>query len=297
MPYTTLPDGIRLYYEFTGPEDKPVILQFGGSLFGRQNFGLVNDGFRENFRLLSFDARGYGRSDVPSESYSIEGWADDGAALLDAVGLDRVLVHGTSMGGMIALAFACKYPERVHRRLPRRAPSRGRDVHRKAIFRFWRRCAETMSWDDFADHVTTQAVGCHHLEKPEGENTFEMVRQITRLNSTFTVRQACLAMEVMDLEPLVQKLERPILHDQRHLRHALPAGAREVGLLGAPDRRAQARARAAAGVPGHRPRRPARVPGRGGRDRHRVLPRGARRRVSGRQPGTRARQACRTTLQ
>ncbi len=112
MPYTTLPDGIRLYYEFTGPEDKPVILQFGGSLFGRQNFGLVNDGFRENFRLLSFDARGYGRSDVPSESYTIEGWADDGAALLDAVGLDRVLVHGTSMGGMIALAFACKYPAR-----------------------------------------------------------------------------------------------------------------------------------------------------------------------------------------
>ena len=120
MPYTTLPDGIRLYYEFTGPEDKPVILQFGGSLFGRQNFGLVNDGFRENFRLLSFDARGYGRSDVPSESYSIEGWADDGAALLDAVGLDRVLVHGTSMGGMIALAFACKYPAALHRRLPRR---------------------------------------------------------------------------------------------------------------------------------------------------------------------------------
>ena len=136
MPYTTLPDGIRLYYEFTGPEDKPVILQFGGSLFGRQNFGLVNDGFRENFRLLSFDARGYGRSDVPSESYSIEGWADDGAALLDAVGLDRVLVHGTSMGGMIALAFACKYPGRCIAACPDVAFARP-DVHRKAVFRFW----------------------------------------------------------------------------------------------------------------------------------------------------------------
>ena len=210
MPYATLPDGIRLYYEFTGPEDKPVILQFGGSLFGRQNFGMVNDGFRESFRLLSFDARGYGRSDVPSEKYTIEGWADDGAALLDAVGLERVLVHGTSMGGMIALAFACKHPARCIAACPDVAFARP-DVHRKAIFRFWRRCAETMSWDDFADHVTTQAVGCHHLEKPEGENTFEMVREITRLNSTFTVRQACLAMEEMDLEPLVRTLERPIL--------------------------------------------------------------------------------------
>ena len=60
-----------------------------------------------------------------------------------------------------------------------------------------------MSWTP-SRPLTTQAVGCHHLEKPEGEGTFEMVRQITRLNSTFTVRQACLAMEVMDLEPLAR---------------------------------------------------------------------------------------------
>ena len=62
MPYAQIDDGIQLYYQLTGPEDAPVILQFGGGLFGRHNFGLVNDGFRENFRLLSFDARGDGAS-------------------------------------------------------------------------------------------------------------------------------------------------------------------------------------------------------------------------------------------
>ena len=66
MPYAQIDDGIRLYYELTGPEDAPVILQFGGGLFGRHNFGLVNDGFRERFRLLSFDARGYGASSTPA---------------------------------------------------------------------------------------------------------------------------------------------------------------------------------------------------------------------------------------
>ena len=85
MPYAEIDDGVRLYYELTGPEDAPVILQFGGGLFGRHNFGLVNDGFRESFRLLSFDARGYGASDQPREKYTIEGWADDGARLLDAL--------------------------------------------------------------------------------------------------------------------------------------------------------------------------------------------------------------------
>ena len=66
MPYAQIDDGVRLYYELTGPEDAPVILQFGGGLFGRHNFGLVNDGFRERFRLLSFDARGYGASSSPA---------------------------------------------------------------------------------------------------------------------------------------------------------------------------------------------------------------------------------------
>src|SRR5436190_22422699 len=106
MPFAELENGIRLYYELTGPDDAQVILQFGGGLFGRHNFGLVNDGFRERgFGLLAFDARGYGASSCPREAYTIEGWAADGAALLDALGLERVLVHGTSMGGMIAIAF------------------------------------------------------------------------------------------------------------------------------------------------------------------------------------------------
>src|SRR6185437_4628005 len=112
MPFAQAGD-VRLYYELTGPDDGPVIIQFGGGLFGRHNFGLVNDGFRERFRLLSFDARGYGASSKPRASYTIEAWAADAVALLDAVGLDRVYVHGTSMGGMIAIAFTALYPERT----------------------------------------------------------------------------------------------------------------------------------------------------------------------------------------
>jgi pimeloyl-ACP methyl ester carboxylesterase len=210
MPHAQIEDGIRLYYELTGPDDAPVILQFGGGLFGRHNFGLVNDGFRERFRLLSFDARGYGASDHPREAYTIEGWATDGVALLDGVGLDQVFVHGTSMGGMIAIAFTAKYPERTIATCADVAFAKP-DVYRRTVFRVWRRMAETMPWDEFSDHVTTQAVGASFIESPEGENIFQLVRDIVGLNDPYTVRQACLAMENMDLSALVPRISRPLL--------------------------------------------------------------------------------------
>ena len=211
MPYAQIDAGIRLYYELTGPEDAPVVLQFGGGLFGRHNFGLVNDGFREKgFRLLAFDARGYGASGHPREQYTIEGWAEDGVGLLDAVGLDRVFVHGTSMGGMIAIAFTAKYSDRVIAACADVAFAKP-DLYRKTLFRIWRRMAESMPWDDFSDHVTTQAVGARFMENPEGANIFELVREIVGFNDPYTVRQACLAMENMDLSPLVPEISRPLL--------------------------------------------------------------------------------------
>ena len=57
--------------------------------------------------------RGYGQSDRPVQHYDMEVWADDLAGLMDALGIDQAHVHGTSMGGMIAIVFAGKYPDRT----------------------------------------------------------------------------------------------------------------------------------------------------------------------------------------
>ena len=111
---------------------------------------------------------------------------------------------------MIAIAFTAKYPEQTIAACADVAFAKC-DVYRRTLFRVWRRMAETMPWDEFSDHVTTQAVGAKFMESPEGENIFQLVRDIVGLNDPYTVRQACLAMENMDLSPLVPKIARPLL--------------------------------------------------------------------------------------
>jgi len=49
------------------------------------------------------------------------------------------------------------------------------------------------------------------LESEEGKGTFDLVRAVIGLNDPYTVRQACLAMEEMDLSPLVPQISTPLL--------------------------------------------------------------------------------------
>ena len=145
MPYAEIDDGIRLYYELTGPEDAPVVLQFGGGLFGRHNFGLVNDGFRRALSPAVVRRTRLRRVRQPREGYTIEGWAADGAASARCRWAStRVLVHGTSMGGMIAIAFTALHGERTIAACADVAFAKP-DVYRRTLFRVWRRMAETMA--------------------------------------------------------------------------------------------------------------------------------------------------------
>jgi pimeloyl-ACP methyl ester carboxylesterase len=64
-------------------------------------------------RVITPDQRGFGRSPLGDDSPSLEYVADDLAALLDRLGLDRVVLGGLSMGGYVAMRFSARYPERV----------------------------------------------------------------------------------------------------------------------------------------------------------------------------------------
>ena len=104
---------VRIAYEVLG--EGPPILLIHGLGYDRHGWGRVPSRLAEDFQIAILDNRGLGESDVPQGPYSTAVLAADGLAVLDAAGLDRVHVLGTSLGGMVAQELVLAHPERVDR--------------------------------------------------------------------------------------------------------------------------------------------------------------------------------------
>lgn len=116
MP-TTVNGPVTIYYEAFGQEGDPVLLLVNG--LGSQciNFKVeLCELFAEQgFRVVRFDNRDVGLSShlKGGPRYTVDDMAEDGFAVLDAVGAERAHIAGWSMGGMIVQAMAIRRPERI----------------------------------------------------------------------------------------------------------------------------------------------------------------------------------------
>ena len=113
MPQAKATDGTKLYYESQG--SGPAIV-FVHELAGTcHSFDQQVAALKDRYRCITFNARGYPPSDVPSsaDSYSQDIAAADIGAVLDAAGERDAHVMGVSMGSAAALQFALAHPERV----------------------------------------------------------------------------------------------------------------------------------------------------------------------------------------
>ena len=113
MPFAHA-NGIDLYYELAGAGERLLVISGTGGDLRRSPKLTDGPGFAA-FEVLAYDQRGLGQSAVPPGPYSMADYADDAAALLDAVGWEGCLVFGVSFGGMVAQEFAIRHPARVRR--------------------------------------------------------------------------------------------------------------------------------------------------------------------------------------
>ena len=112
MPFAT-GNGIRLYWRLDGAaEGAPLVLLNAIGTDMTLWDGLVPL-LQRRFRILRFDARGHGASDSPPGDYSFEMLAHDVLAVMQAANLLRAAIAGVSLGGMIAMETALRFPQHV----------------------------------------------------------------------------------------------------------------------------------------------------------------------------------------
>ncbi|MDP7380440.1 MAG: alpha/beta hydrolase [Alphaproteobacteria bacterium] len=113
MSHITTDDGVRLYVEQSG-EGTPIIFvhEFAGD---HRSWEPQVRYFSRRYRCVTYSARGYDPSDVPSdvEAYSQDRARDDIRAVMDALDIETAHVVGLSMGGFATLHFGLHYPERA----------------------------------------------------------------------------------------------------------------------------------------------------------------------------------------
>jgi len=109
MPFINS-NGARIHWEADGA-GTPVLLIMGHLYSARLWYPLL-PALTRNHRAITFDNRGVGESDT-TPGVTVEEFAADALAVLDAAGEAKAHVYGVSMGGGIAAEFAMRYPERV----------------------------------------------------------------------------------------------------------------------------------------------------------------------------------------
>ena len=106
-------NGINLYFETQGA-GRPMILLHGG-LGSGEMFGPVLPLLAERHQVVAVDLQGHGRTADIDRPIDVRLMADDIAALIDHLGLDRPDLVGYSLGGGVALHTAAKYPAKARR--------------------------------------------------------------------------------------------------------------------------------------------------------------------------------------
>lgn len=111
-------NGLRMYYEDHGPRDAkgpPLLLLHGGCSTIETSFGAALPLLTRSRRVVAVEQQGHGRTADVDRPFGFEQSADDTAALMDYLKIEKADLFGYSNGGTIALQLTLRHPRRVRK--------------------------------------------------------------------------------------------------------------------------------------------------------------------------------------
>jgi pimeloyl-ACP methyl ester carboxylesterase/predicted glycosyltransferase len=173
-------DGVKVFYEVFGAGEPTVLLLPTWSIVHSRLWKMQIPYLARHCRVLTFDPRGNGRSDRPTEpeAYAEREFAADALAVMDATQTPRAVIVGFSMGGQRGLLLAANHPERVEAAVFIGAiyPGGGAPLPEQTVY----------SWEDELDADEGWAKHNQHywLRDYQGYLEFFMSRVFTEPHST-----------------------------------------------------------------------------------------------------------------
>jgi len=242
--FCTTADGVRIAYAVTG--NGPPLVRAGTQL-AHVEFDQANLVWRHwlaelsgSHTLVRYDERGCGLSDWNARDLSFEAWVRDLEAVVDAAGLERFDLIGILKGGVVAIAYAARHPERVSRLVLYNSCARGRlvrattpkereedEVRLKLIELGWGEGNEA-----FREALAKELIPDCRLEHHHA------LRELFRL-TTSPANAARISREygMVDVRALAAKVRCPtlVMHSRGNLRTPLEQGRQVTKLI--PDAR------------------------------------------------------------
>jgi 3-oxoadipate enol-lactonase len=111
MPFAEV-NGQRIRFDDSGGDGAPVLLAHG-FLMDREMFAPQIDALAPEFRVITWDERGFGETEFDGEPFSYWDSARDALGLLEHLGIERAVLGGMSQGGFLSLRAALLEPDRV----------------------------------------------------------------------------------------------------------------------------------------------------------------------------------------
>ena len=145
-------DGLTINYDVQGEGEPLLLIPYTSADHACYAFQLP--AYTEHFRCIAVDLPGSGESDKPAGPYSTDGYADQLASFLGAIGIDRAHIAGMSLGAAVAIHLAGRHPARV-RSLSLHSGWHATDNYLKIVLEQWRTLASALP--TVAD-VVTQAI-------------------------------------------------------------------------------------------------------------------------------------------
>jgi 3-oxoadipate enol-lactonase len=194
MPFLRIQDGCNLYYELLGQgPGKPTIAFINGTLQTTMYWKTIGKKLAERFRLLLYDCRGQGESDLGDQPLSLKQHADDLQALLYELDIHQAHVVGISHGARVALTLAGDQPELVAR-MVLCSISTHSTFRARMIVRSWLEILQRHSLDAMVWAAVPHVFGSQYL-KQNSKILERIVKTIVRRNHSQALRAHLEAMQ------------------------------------------------------------------------------------------------------